>query len=52
VKDTIKAEAGNPALTQLMSAWRQVNAAADVAIKIQKLIDAGQKAWAFVEKLV
>ena len=44
-RDDIAPEKGSPAVTKLESTWKSVNSAADVALKGEKLVQLGQKAW-------
>ena len=45
VRDEIAPEKGSPAVTKLESTWKSVNNAADLALKGEKLVQLGQKAW-------
>jgi hypothetical protein len=45
VKDELAAARDSQAVSKLEAAWKQVNSAADIALKSEKLAQLGQRAW-------
>lgn len=48
VKETIAENRELPEISKLGDVWKKVNQAADIALKAEKLVQLGQKAWAML----
>jgi hypothetical protein len=48
VRDTVESNRETPQVSKLGAVWKKVNEAADVALKGEKLVQLGQKAWEFL----
>ena len=51
VRDTVQANHDAPEIDKLGQVWKKVNEAADAALKMDKLAQVGQKAWALLENI-
>ena len=45
IKDIVTAHRETPEIGKLLAVWKQVNEAADIALKAEKIAKIGQKAW-------
>lgn len=51
-KDIITEHKNSPEISKLAEVWRKVNAVADAALKIDGVVQLGQKAWLFIESVI
>ncbi|MEW6679070.1 MAG: hypothetical protein AB1421_14230, partial [Pseudomonadota bacterium] len=52
IKEAVEASRTAPEISKLGETWKKVNSVADAALKIEKLAQLGQKAWAAIEGLI
>lgn len=51
-KDIITEHKNSPEVSKLAEVWRKVNAVADAALKVDGVVQLGQKAWLFIESVI
>lgn len=51
-KDIITEHKDSPEVSKLAEIWRKVNTVADAALKIDGVVQLGQKAWLFIESVI
>lgn len=51
-KDLINEHKNSPAISKLAEVWRKVNNVADVALKVDGVVQLGQKTWLFIESVI